>query len=346
MTTSLTNTSGKSLNDPGERSSLIASRLGVAGLSFICVVLVCLSGRDGLLNLYDRWRYEEEYGYGFLIVLIVPLLLWGRRDILIAGSTTARWPGLALVVVGQLFVVIAALAESYFIEQIALIGTILGLGLVIFGVGASRALLPLAILLLLTLPLPYTLQAMLTIKLQLLSTNIGVTLIRLIGIPVYVEGNIIDLGNYKLQVAEACSGLRYLLPLTCIAFLIANLYKAPLWKRAVVVISAAPVTILINSVRITVTAVLVDNFGIQMAEGFLHEFEGMVVFMVGVLLLVLEIIALEKFRWSNVEFEFDHRRAGSLRTFSWAGQSWTSAYLNGSHLHRSFRHYNFDHCSI
>jgi exosortase D (VPLPA-CTERM-specific) len=87
------------------------------------------------------------------------------------------------------------------------------------------------------------------------------------------------------------------------AFLIANLYKAPLWKRAVVVISAAPVTILINSVRITVTAVLVDNFGIQMAEGFLHEFEGMVVFMVGVLLLVFEIIALENFHWSNVEFE-------------------------------------------
>ena len=150
-------------------------------------------------------------------------------------------------------------------------------------------------------PLPYTLQAILTVKLQILSTNLGVALIRLIGLPVYVEGNIVDLGTYKIQVAEACSGLRYLLPLTCISFIVAYVYKAPFWKKAVVVVSAVPITILINSFKIAVTAVLVGYVGTQIAEGFLHQFEGWIVFLIGVLLLGFEIVALERFRWSNVE---------------------------------------------
>jgi len=264
---------------------------------------VCFTGRDGLENLYSRWVHEEEYGYGFLIVALVPLLLWRRLNLIAAFSAGTRWPGLAIVIIAQLCTLLAALGESYFIEQIALVVSFLGIGLVVFGTGSIRIFLPLALLLLLTIPLPFTLQAIITIKLQLLSTNIGVAIIQLIGVPVYVEGNIIDLGTYKLQVAEACSGLRYLLPLVCMSFLVAYLYKAPFWKKAVVVVSAAPISILINSFRIAATALLVNNFGTQMAEGFLHEFEGWVVFLVGVLLLGFEIFALERFRWSNVEID-------------------------------------------
>jgi exosortase D (VPLPA-CTERM-specific) len=192
-----------------------------------------------------------------------------------------------------------------------LVAALLGLALVIFGYGALRILLPLAVLLALAIPLPYTLEAILTIKLQLLSTNIGVALIQLIGVPVYVEGNIIDLGTYKLQVAEACSGLRYLLPLICISFLVAYLYKATFWKKAFLVVSAAPITILINSFRIAVTAVLVNSFGIEMAEGFLHQFEGWIIFILGLLVLGLEILVLERFRWSKVELAPIMSRSGS-----------------------------------
>jgi exosortase D (VPLPA-CTERM-specific) len=287
----------------GKRPALIATNLLVVGLAVICLVLACLTVRDGLLNLYDRWRYEEEYGYGFLIAALVPLLLWRRWHAIVSNSAGARWPGLAVVVLSQMCAILSVLGESYYVEQISLVLSIVGVGLVVFGSGAIRAFLPITVLLLLTVPLPYTLQAMLTIKLQLISTNLGVAIIQLFGIPVFVEGNIIDLGSYKLQVAEACSGLRYLLPFTCISFLVAYLYKAAFWKKAVVVLSAAPLTIVLNSFRIAVTALLVNNFGIGMAEGFLHEFEGFVVFLVGVLLLGVEILVLEGFRWSKIEIE-------------------------------------------
>jgi exosortase D (VPLPA-CTERM-specific) len=288
------------LEAAGKAPSALASRWLVAAFAIVSLVLVCLTARDGLVNLYDRWTYEDEYGYGFLAAALVPLFLWRRWPEIRELANDTKWPGLALVIFAQLCAVLGALGESYFFEQIAFVLTLLGLAVVAFGTGPLRIFAPLAILLLLTIPLPYTLQAILTVKLQLISTNIGVAAIRLVGIPVFVEGNVIDLGQYKLQVAEACSGLRYLLPLTCISFLLAYLYKAPLWKRAILVLSAAPITVLINSFRIAAIAVLVDNFGRQMADGFLHQFEGWVVFLVGALLLGLEILALERFRLANV----------------------------------------------
>jgi exosortase D (VPLPA-CTERM-specific) len=272
-------------------------------LAILCFTLVCYTARDGVRNLYDRWMYEEEYGYGFVIVIIMPVLLWRRWNALTSGAFGSKWPGLVLLVAAQLSTIVAVLGESYFIEQLALFVSIAAIALIVLGMNSWRIITPLATLLLLTVPLPYTLEAMLTIKLQLLSTNIGVAIIQLLNIPVYVEGNIIDLGAYKLQVAEACSGLRYLLPLICISFLIAYLYRAPWWKKAVIAISAAPITIIINSFRIAVTAILVNNFGIRMAEGFFHQFEGWIVFLMGVILLGLEIVALEGFRWAKVQIE-------------------------------------------
>jgi exosortase D (VPLPA-CTERM-specific) len=290
----------KGADETHKLPAFLASRGWVVAFVLVSLIFVVLTGRDGLFNLYFRWGHEDEYGYGFLAAALVPFFLWKRWHLVRALSNDTKWPGFALVAVAQLGAVLGALGESYYIEQIAFILTLLGIAIAVFGTGTLKVFVPLAVLLLLTIPLPFTVQAIVTVKLQLLSTQIGEAAIRLFGIPVFVEGNVIDLGQYKLQVAEACSGLRYLLPLTCIAFILAYLYEAPFWKKALVVLSAAPITVLVNSFRIAVIAVLVDNFGTHMAEGFLHEFEGWVVFVFGAFLLGVEILALERFRLANV----------------------------------------------
>ena len=254
---------------------LIKTTFWPAALVLICLALLAFGARGGLTNLYQRWAYEPEYGYGFLVALLVPFFLWTRGRSTDADAAERGWVGLLVLIAAQFCTVLAVLGKSYYVEQLSFAVSLFGLGLAVFGTKGSKLLVPLLLLLLMTVPLPYTLQAILTIKLQLLSTDLGVLLIRLIGVPVYVEGNIIDLGVYKLQVAEACSGLRYLLPLTCISFLIAYLYKARFWKKALVVLTAAPLTIAINSFRIAVTAVLVDKLGTQSAEGFLPSIRGM-----------------------------------------------------------------------
>ena len=108
------------------------------------------------------------------------------------------------------------------------------------------------------IPLPYFLDAALSFRLQLISSQLGVFFIRLLQIPVYLEGNVIDLGSYKLQVVEACSGLRYLYPLMSLGFLTAYLFQAPLWQRALIFLSTIPITILMNSFRIALVGVLGD----------------------------------------------------------------------------------------
>jgi exosortase D (VPLPA-CTERM-specific) len=118
--------------------------------------------------------------------------------------------------------------------------------------------------------------------------------VRLFGISVYLEGNVIDLGSYQLQVVEACSGLRYLFPLMSFGFLIACLFQAPFWQRALVFLSTLPITVLMNSFRIGVIGVLVEYWGIGMAEGFLHAFEGWIIFLGCLAVLLLEIWLLHK----------------------------------------------------
>ena len=103
--------------------------------------------------------------------------------------------------------------------------------------------------------------------------------------PVYLEGNVIDLGVYKLQVAEACSGLRYLFPIMSFTYVFAVLYRGPVWHKLVLLLSAVPLAVLMNSFRIGVIGILVDRHGIAEAEGFLHVFEGWVIFLACIAIL-------------------------------------------------------------
>jgi exosortase D (VPLPA-CTERM-specific) len=110
--------------------------------------------------------------------------------------------------------------------------------------------------------------------------------IRLAGISVYLDGNVIDLGSYKLQVAEACSGLRYLFPLMALACVVAYFYKGPSWKRVAVFLASIPTAVLMNSVRIGLIGIAVEHWGPRMADGVLHWFEGWLVFMICTLALL------------------------------------------------------------
>jgi exosortase D (VPLPA-CTERM-specific) len=160
----------------------------------------------------------------------------------------------------------------------ALIFWVSGVVLSIFGWRRGRTHQLPVFHLIFMLPLPQIIYWKLSTYLQGVSSELGVWLVNLAGVAVYLEGNVIDLGIYKLQVAEACSGLRYLFPILSFSYLFSILYRGPIWHKAVLLLSAAPLTVLMNSFRIGVIGILVDSYGIEQAEGFLHFFEGWVVF--------------------------------------------------------------------
>ena len=272
------------------------------GLFIAAAVILAVAGfGHSLLELVRRWRIQEEYSHGFLIPFIAGWLLWSRREALRESIGQPSWIGPGLILLAAAMHVVGGLSALYMLSQlgfiVALIGIVLGFG----GPSLLKVSFVPIIFLVFAIPVPYFIDAVLSFKLQLISSELGTFFIRLFQIPVFLQGNVIDLGDYKLQVVDACSGLRYLYPLMCLGFLAAYLFQAPFWQRALVFLSTIPITIFMNSFRIGVVGLMVDKFGPQDADGFLHMFEGWVIFIACAGVLAAEMALLARFG-SNKRF--------------------------------------------
>jgi len=249
---------------------------------------------EPIREMVATWFGSPEYSHGVLIPVIAAFLVWQRKEELGRSAFTGSWAGVGLVVAGALLCLVGHLATVFVIQQYALVLVIYGIILSFTGWSVFRKLWVPLLILLFMVPLPRFVLANFSSQLQLASSEIGVWVIRLFGISVYREGNVIDLGAYKLQVAEACDGLRYLFPLMTLGFIMAYFFKAALWKRLLVFLSSIPITILMNSFRIGVIGVTVEYWGVGMAEGFLHDFQGWVVFMASAALMLGEMVLLSR----------------------------------------------------
>jgi exosortase D (VPLPA-CTERM-specific) len=247
---------------------------------------------DSILSTVDTWLTSPEYNYGPLVPVIAGLMLWrdlGRADATSSAARSGGWLGVAIALAGLLFGVIEFLSHTRFPGQLGLFLTVIGILVAWLGERRAARVWPALVLLFFALPQAGALEAQLTATLQLVSSVGAVAVISLFDIPVLREGNVIDLGQIQLQVADACSGLRYLFPLATFAFLCAYLYVGHPVKKAVIFLSSVPITVLMNIVRIAGTALLVEQYGVAAAQGFFHDFEGWAVYCLCLALLFLEM---------------------------------------------------------
>ena len=277
------------------RLSLMAGGLGTLLFGLLLLASLPIFWR-GFVSLVEAWS-TPEYSHGPLIPIIsLYLFLRELRDAppVDSAAPLRRWPG--LVVIGAALA-LATLGNMVRIPDIVSYAFIIWTGGVVLTVfGWSRGIrhqLP-VLHLIFMLPLPQFLYWHMTIFLQGISSQLGVWFVSLAGVPVYLDGNIIDLGVYKLQVAEACSGLRYLFPILSFSYLFAILYRGPIWHKAVLLLMAAPLTVFMNSFRIGVIGILVNSYGIEQAEGFLHFFEGWIIFMACIAILFAMAVLLQR----------------------------------------------------
>lgn len=260
---------------------------------FAVVFVVGFAFQDGIRYMLMQWE-RPEYNYGYLIPILSIFLVWQKRDELQRHRMQGSWLGIALVLLGLAAYTAGTIGAVYSVVHYAMVLVLAGLALASLGTERFRTISVALLLLLFMIPLPGFLYQTLSNDLQLLSSQIGVGVIRLFGISVFLEGNVIDLGTMKLQVVEACSGLRYLFPLMTLGFIAAYFFNAALWKRAVVFLSTIPITVLMNSFRIGMIGILVEYWGKSQAEGFLHDFEGWIIFMACTAVLVLEMWLLSR----------------------------------------------------
>ena len=285
---------------------------------------------DGLAYMSELWE-KEEYSHGPIIPLVALFLFWQRRNTLFEVLEPGSWFGF-LVLLGAICMwLLGELSALYTLVQYAFIFGLWGLAMIWFGVRGAAVIWASLFYLVFMIPLPNFLYANISQELQLISSALGVAVIRFFDISVFLEGNVIDLGVYQLQVVEACSGLRYLFPLMSFGFLIAYIYRGPLWQKLFLFISTVPITVLMNSFRIGVIGVTVEHFGIAAAEGFLHDFEGWIVFMACLGVLAFEIWIFYLFSGRKGDFgdlldlDFGHAdrgdtvRAVELKSSAWAG---------------------------
>lgn len=241
---------------------------------------------DGLDALLSAWKLPE-YSHGPLIPVLSGLLFLRHMKVVPVrpGPLPNRWPGVVLIVISLAFAALGKLAN---IDDVVAYGLILWVGgilLVSWGWKQGWQYWPGVLHLVYMLPLPGVIYYKLSTYLQFISSELGVWFLRLLAVPVFLDGNIIDLGVYKLHVAEACSGLRYLFPILSFSYIFAVLYRGPWWHKAILLISAAPITVLMNSVRIAIAGYIVNSYGTDWVEGFTHFFEGWVIFLICVAIL-------------------------------------------------------------
>ena len=272
--------------------------LSIAVLGWVCY--------DGL-ELMVGWWDKDEYSHGYMIPLVAIYLLWQKRFVLAEQTEGGSYAGVTLLLLALFAWLLGELSAIYTIIQYAFFIGVFAIALLWVGIKGVKIIWAPIFYLVFMIPLPNFLYFNLSQELQLISSMIGVAVIRLFDISVYLEGNVIDLGVYQLQVVEACSGLRYLFPLMSFGFLISYIYRGPVWQKIVIFLSTIPITVVMNSFRIGVIGVTVEHFGIAAAEGFLHDFEGWIVFMacLGVLLFEIWIFYLCSSRQSSFGSLFD-----------------------------------------
>ena len=264
-------------------AAFLTPGLGVLLLSAIAAAVFF---RHGIEELLKAWQLPE-YSHGPLIPVLSGLLFLRQlKDVPPhAGPVPDRWPGVAVLAFA---LALGTLGELSNIHELVAYALILWVGatiLISFGWSTGKQFWPGVLHLVYMLPLPAVLYFKISTVLQAISSELGVWFLRLIDVPVFLDGNIIDLGVLKLHVAEACSGLRYLFPILSFSYVFACLYRGPVWHKAVLLLAAVPITVVMNSVRIAFGGWIANRFGIAWLEGFSHFFEGWVIFLICVLIL-------------------------------------------------------------
>jgi len=240
-----------------------------------------------LTSLANDWSTNDNYSHGFFIPLISGYMVYSMKEELSQLSILPTNWGLPFLVAGLGQLYIARVGSEYFLQRTSLILVLLGITLFLLGKAITKkVLLPIAYLLFMV-PLPAIIWNKIAFPMQLFSSAITEEVVRMIGIPIFREGNVLHLAQTTLEVVDACSGLRSLTTMFALAAALAWFTDFVQWKKWVLFFLAAPVAMFANIVRLTATAGLASIYGGKVAQGFLHDFSGIFTFVFGLIFLVL-----------------------------------------------------------
>jgi exosortase len=247
-------------------------------------------------DMAGQWSDDPNYSHGFLVPLIAGYFIYQKWPELLTIPVRSSRLGLPIILASLALLVVGIAGTEYFTMRSSLVFLLAGIVLYWFGWQVLKVLaLPIGFLLFMV-PLPYIVYDAMAFPLKLFITKVSVFVLKAMGIIVWREGNIIMFPQTVLEVADACSGLRSLMSLLALSVAFAFFSQQTNLKRTLLVLSAVPIAIFTNMLRVIVTGFLAQYYGAAAAEGFFHEFAGMAVFAMAMALLFATGAVLRRVR--------------------------------------------------
>ena len=256
-------------------------------LILLIVLLLAIIGiyAEILQGLFLDWSHDENYSHGFLVPLISGYFAWQKREELTQLTIRPANSGIILILFALSLLIAGIAAQEFYTRRSSLVFLLCGIVLFLYGWEWLKGLaLPLGFLFFM-IPLPYIIYDAIAFPLKLFVAKFSVITLKLMGVVVLREGNIIMFPETVLEVADACSGLRSLMSLLALGVALAVFSQRTNSRRILLVLLTVPIAILTNMIRVIGTGFLAQYYGSAAAEGFFHEFAGMGVFLLAMVLL-------------------------------------------------------------
>lgn len=246
-----------------------------------------------------QWANDEDVGHGFFVPLVAAFIAWQRREELLNLRPEPNWWGAVLIGWSIVQSYIGTLGAELFLQRTSFLIGLVGILLLTGGVKLVKALAFPLLLLPFMIPIPTVVYNQITFPLQLFASRVAETVLGWFNIPVLRDGNVLELATEKLNVAEACSGIRSLLSLTFLSLVYAYFFDKKVWMRWALFLGTVPIAILANAGRVAITGMLAD-VNPDLAHGFFHSLEGWIIFLIAfVMLLMLHVVLNRVYRWTT-----------------------------------------------
>jgi exosortase len=253
----------------------------------LLIALILLVYGSVLGRLTAQWWQDPNFSHGFFVPVFALFLVWEQRWHLVTLPCEPSWAGLFVIAGSLAMLVVGVLGAELFLSRSSLVFLASGLILLFHGWPRFRALFfPWAVLFLM-IPIPTILFGQITFPLQMIASQLASSVLAVIGVPVLREGNVIKIPAMSLEIAQACSGIRSLLSLGTLAVIYGYFAEKNSVARVLIALSALPIAVLANAMRIVGTGLLVQYWDPDKGEGFFHTFSGWIIFVFALLMLYL-----------------------------------------------------------
>lgn len=274
------------LRDPGQR--------GVIVTTTVLVALLLYSYLPALSMASVAWA-NAQYAHGWIVPLFsVATLFWWRRRATLPVAMSARLLGLAVLVGSFAIRLAAARFRIVTIDMYTFVPAVAAVFLMVGGWSVIRWAWAPLLFLIFMFPLPDEATRYLLGPLQTIATSMSTFALQTLGLEAYREGNQINIGEMKLGVVDACSGLRMLTIFCALAVGLVMVGKRSWWENGVILASAIPIALIVNAVRITITGVLFQVADSEFAERVFHDWAGLVMMPMAIGMLFAEQFILSQ----------------------------------------------------